>query len=368
MFSPVQAAQTDDSDAPQYKVDATWPKPLPNNWIIGQVGGLTVDTHDHIWVLHRPRSATADDLGATQNPPISACCAAAPSVLVFDMEGNLLKSWGGPGFVEHWPASEHGIWVDKADNVWIGGNNPGDRSVLKFTNDGKQLLEIGHPTKETKSNQNTDILGQPASIEVDDAAHEVYIADGYLNNRVVVYDSDTGKFKRGWGGYGMPLDQVTNPGSAAEGAAVAPAARYSPAHPLSKQFGRFVHCVRLSADGFVYVCDRENDRIQVFTKAGKFVKEFTVRPETLSSGSTWTINMSHDPKQKYLLVADGTNNVVWVVRRDDGKTVSSFGRNGRNAGDFHWVHQAGMDSKGSYYTGEVDTGKRVQKFALQPSK
>jgi DNA-binding beta-propeller fold protein YncE len=359
-------AQTTDSDAPKYKADASWPKPLPNNWLIGEVGGLAVDSHDQIWVLQRPRSLTKDEAGLKQNPPISQCCTDAPSILVFDTEGNLIKSWGGPGFIPNWPQSEHGLWVDKSDNVWMGGNGVEDRQLLKFDKDGKLLMTIGKLSKEAKSNQNTDILGRPAGIDVDDKAKEVYIADGYLNNRIVVYDANTGKFKRGWGGYGIPLSKITNPGTEADGGAIPMPPPYSPANPPSKQFGKFVHCVRLSADGFVYVCDRENDRIQVFTKAGKFVKEFTVRPETLFTGSTWTINFSSDPKQKYLLVADGANNTIWIVNRQDGKTVSSFGRSGRNAGDFHWVHQGGTDSKGNYYTGEVETGKRIQKFTLQP--
>ena len=363
----VNAAAGEDADAPRYHVDAAWPKPLPNNWVMGQIGGLTVDSHDRIWVLQRPRSATRDELGLDQKPPIQMCCTATPAVLVFDTEGNLLKSWGGPGFVPEWPSSEHGIWVDKSDNVWIGGNSPGDRHIIKFNNDGKQILQIGRSSKEPKSNQNTSLLGQPAEMEVDDAARELFVADGYLNNRVVVYDSEIRAFKRDWGAYGISLNQVTNPGGTGYGA-VPPAERYTPGKPPSKQFGRFVHCIRLSKDGLVYICDRENDRIQVFTKAGKFVKEFFVRPETLAAGSTWSINMSADAKQKYLLVADGTNNVVWVLRRDDGKVVATFGRSGRNAGDFHWVHQAGLDSKGNYYTGEVDTGKRVQKFTPQPAK
>jgi hypothetical protein len=365
----IAAAQT--NYAPRYKVDASWPKPLPNEWIMGQVAGLTVDKHDHIWVLQRPRRQTKEELGAEQNPQIAMCCRTTPAVLVFDTEGNLLKSWGGPGFVPDWPELEHSIWVDGKDNVWIAGEGPADRHVLKFNNDGKQLLEIGHPTDEAKSNQNTAILGKPAGLDVDDAAREIYIADGYLNNRVVVYDSETGAFKRGWGAYGISLSEITNPSyTVAEGYAPVPGAltSYDPKAPPSKQFGRFVHCVRRSNDGLVYVCDRGNNRIQVFTKAGKFVKEFFVRPETLFAGSTWTITMSHDAKQKYLLVADGTNNVVWVLERDSGKIVSSFGRSGRQAGEFHWVHQASMDSKGNYYTGEVDNAKRIQKFRLQNSR
>ena len=345
------------ADAPVYRVDPFWPKQLPDNWIMGQVGGLTVDRQDNIWVLQRPRTDTLDEIGAAQTPPRSECCVPAPAVIEFDAAGNVLRSWGGPGYHPDWPASEHGIWVDAAGNVWIGGNGPADRQLLKFSADGKPLLEIGHPSTAPQNNQDTTILGRPAGIEVDEAAHEVYVADGYLNKRVVVFDSDTGKFKRGWAAYGMPLAKIDN-------GAPTP---YAPGAPADPQFRSPVHCVHLSIDGLVYVCDRASDRIQIFTKAGKFVKELSVAPATRGVGSVWTLNFSHDARQKYLLIADGENNKVWIVRRADGAPISSFGHNGRNAGYFHWVHQAALDSQGNYYTGEVDTGKRVQKFILQPA-
>jgi DNA-binding beta-propeller fold protein YncE len=363
---PTAHALGDEKDVPQYRVDASWPKRLPNNWIMGQVGGLSVDNHDHIWVLQRPLSATPDELGAQQTPVRSICCNSTPSVLEFDSQGNLIRAWGGPGYVPDWPKSEHGIWVDRQGNVWIAGNAPADRQVLKFSADGKLLLEIGHSSQEPKDNQDTALLGQPAGVEVDDAAHEVYVADGYMNNRVVVFDSNTGEFKRGWGAYGIPLADIKNdPPYAFEGEQGPAALRYSPGKPLDPQFKNPVHCARLSADGYVYVCDRANDRVQVFTRMGAFVQEFLIHPTTLGNGSVWAISFSHDPKQKYLLIADGEDNVVWIVRRDDGTVVSSFGHNGRNAGDFHWLHQAALDSHGNYYTGEVDSGKRIQKFVLQ---
>ena len=355
-FAQTRAA--DKVEAPRYKVDPFWPKELPNNWIMGQVGGLTVDAEDHIWVLQRPRSSTPDELWAGAKPPQSACCVQTPAVLELDAAGNVLQAWGGPGYVPEWPKNEHGIWVDKKGNVWIGGNGSTDRHILKFTSDGHLLMQIGHSSDAPRNNQDTTILGAPAGIEVDEAEHEVYIADGYLNNRVVVYDSETGKFKRGWGAYGIGLDKVTNTDNAD------PEGRTTPS-PSSKQFRNPVHCAHLSVDGLVYVCDRSNDRIQVFNKQGVFQKEFAVHPETLGIGSVWTVAFSNDAKQTYLLVADGTNDVVWVLRRDDGTVVSSFGHNGRNAGQFHWVHQAAIDSKGNFYTGEVDTGKRIQKFVLQ---
>jgi hypothetical protein len=343
---------TANSEAPKFKVDPSWPKELPNTWIMGQVGGMAVDRHDHIWVLQRPSLDTPDELGAAQTPPRSMCCLPTPPVLVFDIQGNLVQSWGGPGEGFNWPKREHGIYVDKDDNVWIGGADPADRHVLKFKNDGHFLMQIGHPSTDPPNSLRTDILGRPAGIEVDAEAHEVYFADGYMNKRVIVYDSDKGTFKRLWGAYG------NQPNDADPGA-------YNPAAPPDQQFRNPVHCVHISRDGLVYVCDRVNDRMQVFTKQGKFVKEFTLRPQTLGMGSVWQFAFSTDEQQKFLFVDDGENNVIWTVRREDGTVVGQMGHSGRNAGQFHWVHQIVSDSQGNLYTGEVDTGKRIQKFVLQ---
>jgi hypothetical protein len=338
-------------EPPKYRVDPLWPQELPNNWIIGQVGGLAVDREDHIWVLQRPGSDTVDELGASLTPPRSMCCTAAPPVLEFDQQGHLLHSWGGPGEGFDWPKTEHGIYVDKDGNVWIGGSAATDRHVLKFKNDGHFLLQIGHPSPDPPDSSRTDLLGRPAGIEVDPEAHEVYIADGYLNKRVIVFDSSTGAFKRLWGAYGNPPNDA-DPGA------------YNPAAPADKQFRSPVHCVHISRDGLVYVCDRVNDRMQVFTKQGKFIKEFIVRPETLGMGSVWQFAFSTDEHQRFLLVADGENNIIWTLRREDGAVVGQMGHNGRNAGQFHWLHQLVSDSSGNLYTGEVDTGKRIQKFVL----
>lgn len=354
-------------DVPRYTVDASWPHQLPGNWIMGQVGGVAIDAQDHVWVLQRPRSLTDDELGAAQVPPRSECCAPAPSVLEFDSAGNVIRSWGGPGFVPDWPTNEHALMIDRGGNVWLSGNGVDDRAVLKFSADGHHILEIGTKSKAPKNNQDTGLLGRVAAIEVDDAAHEVYLADGYLNNRIVVYDADTGAFKRGWGAYGIALADIANTVEQAEKeiATAGQIAPYAPGNAPERQFRSPVHCVRLSTDGFVYVCDRRNDRIQVFTKQGQYVREFVVRPATLGNGSTWTLAFSRDARQKYLLVADGENNVVWILDRTNGAVVSSFGHMGRNAGQFHWVHQIAMDSHGNVYTGEVGSGERLQKFMLQ---
>jgi hypothetical protein len=336
---------------PVYKVDASWPKQLPNNWIMGQVGGMAVDQQDHIWVLQRPGSNTKDDLGAAQSPPASECCVSAPPVLVFDAEGNLLKSWGGPGSGYDWPSSEHSIFVDHAGNVWITGNGAKDRQAIKFTNEGKFIMEIGHPSAAPMNNSDTTILGRPAGIELDEKAHEIYFADGYLNRRVIVFDSETGAFKRMWGAYGKPPSD-------------ADLMPYVPGEAPSQLFRNPVHAVHISHDGLVYVCDRINDRIQVFTKEGKFLKEFILRPQTLGNGSAYDLAFSHDAAQKYLLVDDGENNVIWTLLRSDGSIQGATGHAGRNAGQFHHVHTIASDSKGNLYTGEVETGRRIQKFVL----
>jgi DNA-binding beta-propeller fold protein YncE len=341
--------QASAQDVPHLVVDPYWPKPLPNNWILGQIGGVAVDSHDHIWVYQRPRTLTDDERGATLNPPVSKCCAPAPSVLEFDQEDNLLQAWGGPGEGYDWPRSEHGIFVDSQDNVWLAGNDKdNDHQVLKFTHDGRFQMQIGKAGRTEGSNSQT-YLGRPAMAVLDETANELYVADGYKNKRVIVFDATTGQYRRHWGAYGArPDDSDLGP--------------YDPAAPPAKQFRNPVHCARISHDGLVYVCDRVNNRIQVFHKDGAFVTEFILEPATHSAGSVWDIAFSEDRVQKYLYVDDGTNNEIHVLSRATGEQVSSFGRPGRYAGEFHWVHAIAIDSQGNVYAGDVDTGKRVQKF------
>jgi DNA-binding beta-propeller fold protein YncE len=337
---------------PHFKVDPYWPKELPNRWIVGQISGISVDRDNHIWVLQRPGSNTSDEISADPSSPRHAmCCVPAPPVLVFDTAGNLLKSWGGPGKGYDWPASEHSIYVDQQGNVWITGNGEHDGQVLKFTGDGKFLKQFGHPFTGPAHSLDKTMLGSPAGIKVDEAAHEVYIGDGYLNKRIVVLDSDTLVFKRMWGGYGnVPSDADPGP--------------YNPKGTPDKQFRSPVHSVNISNDGLVYVCDRVNDRVQIFTKQGKFLKEFFLRTETQAPGTMGQIIFSLDPGQKYMLVADPTNNVVWTLQRSDGKVIGTMGHDGRNAGQFHALHSIGLDSAGNLYTGEVESGKRLQKFIV----
>ena len=333
---------------PRFEVDPNWPKPLPSNWILGQVAGIAVDKNDTIWIVHRPSTLVDDEKGAMQNPPTTKCCTAAPPVLQFDAAGNLLKSWGGRGAGYEWPENEHGIFVDADGNVWVAGNGKADHQILKFTPDGKFLQQIGKQGSTGGSNSMTQ-LGRPAHMEIDAASLEMFVADGYGNRRVLVLDSRNGAYKRHWGAYGeRPSDEKP------------PA--YDPAKPLLRQFGTPVHCVRLARDGLVYICDRENDRIQVFEKSGKFVKEFRVEPQTLQNGSVWDLVLSEDVRQRYLFVADGANNQIVTVDRQTGETVSIWGRAGRMAGDFKWVHNIAIDSQGNLYTSEVGTGRRAQKF------
>lgn len=341
------------TDTPRFEVDASWPKTLPNNWIMGQASGVAVDAQDHVWVIQRPRTLTDDEKAASLTPPRSKCCVPAPPVMEFDTDGKLLRAWGGPGEGYDWPENEHGINIDPKGFVWIGGNGNNDGQVLKFTRDGKFVLQIGKKGPQTNS-LDTMRLGRPADTEVDTAANEVYVADGYQNHRVIVFDADTGAFKRMWGAYGKPPadEKVT----------------YNPSAPPNQQFGNPVHCVRLARDGLIYVCDRQNDRIQVFRKDGTFVKEFIVAKDTLANGSVWDMRLSIDPAQSFIFNADGANNEVRTLVRDNGEIVGAFGRNGRQAGEFHWVHNLAIDSKGNLYTTEVDTGKRAQKFKALPAK
>ena len=343
--------------APSFRVDTTWPKPLPNNWILGQVSGIATDGQDHVWVLQRPRSLTDDEAGAAQKPPHSKCCIAAPAVLKFDGAGKLLNAWGGPGQGYDWPEREHGIHVDTKGFVWITGVGDNDGQILKFTGDGKFVMQIGKVGPQT-SNADTTRLGQPASVEVDAAANEVYVADGYHNRRVIVFDAETGAYKRHWGAYGKaPIDVVGKP---------VLRTNVPPTAEQLAQFGNPVHCVRISRDGMVYVCDRINNRVQIFRKDGSYVKEFSIEPKTAGNGSVWDIVLSRDAQQRWLFLADGRNNQVVTLNRHTGEIVGTLGRPGRYAGEFHWVHDLAIDSQGNLYTGEVDNGKRAQKFAIQP--
>lgn len=185
----------------EFLVDPFWPKPLPNHWMLGEVSGVAVDAEDNVWIVQRPKSLTDRERTAAQEPPESECCIPAPSVIQFDPEGNVLQAWGGTDTTQQWFDSEHGIFVDQDNNVWVGGNSVKDHVVLKFSNDGKLLLRIGEWGL-TNGSDDRKLLGRPADIAVDVSAGEVYIADGYGNRRVVVFDAKAGEYKRHWGAYG----------------------------------------------------------------------------------------------------------------------------------------------------------------------
>ena len=374
--------------APRFEVDPLWPKPLGNHWILGQTIGVSVDAQDHVWIIHRAGSLEPGEVHATTKPPTAMCCAPAPPILQFDQEGNLVSSWGGPGQGYDWPDSNHGITIDYKGYVWIGGNGQGtppggaaargqaaprgqqpavrtgqeqneeqaglalgytnDSMILKFTQAGKFLMQIGKPGQ-SKGSNDVENLRRPAKIFVDKKDNEAYIADGYGNHRVIVYDADTGKYKRHWGAYGnKPSDANLGP--------------YNPDAPPPQQFRNPVHCAELSVDRLLYVCDRANDRLQVFKPDGTFVKEMFYNKRTLGSGSVWDIAFSKDAQQKYIFMADGENDRVHIIDRESLQLLTSFGEGGRQPGMFYGVHSIAVDSKGNIYTTETYRGQRVQRF------
>jgi len=331
------------STTPQFRVDPFWPQPLPNNWMLGQVAGLAVSDSDNIWIVHRPST-----LDARQRGEEGMCCVPAPPVIEFAPDGSVQRSWGGPGESYEWPESEHGIYVDSNQHVWIGGNAAADSHILKFTADGEFILQIGRAGQSGGSND-TDNLGRPAGFTVDEDANELYVADGYGNRRIIVFDNTTGGYKRHWGAYGeTPHDEVLPP--------------YSPDAEPDRQYRSPVHDVTISTDGLVYVADRTNNRLQLFQKDGTFVREVFIRPETLGSGSVSGVTLSEDFEQRWLFVPDGTNNVVWILDRSTLDVIDQFGRLGKYAGQFYRLHNLAIDSGGNLYTTEVNVGQRVQKF------
>jgi DNA-binding beta-propeller fold protein YncE len=344
------AARSQSAAPPTFRFDPTWPKELPNNWLVGNVVGVGVDSKDNIWITHRP----ASQAGAEKTPP----------VLVFDQAGNLIKSWGGsggPGY--EWGTQAHGLYVDYQDNVWVGfgGGLPYDikskattdnAHILKFTADGKFLLQLGKFGSGTEGSNSTTMLGQPTDIAVDRAANEVYITDGYTNRRVIVFDSNTGAYKRHWGAFGQKPDDSPMPA-------------FSRSGTPRKQFDT-PHCVGLANDGLVYVCDRGNQRIQVFQKNGTFVKDALITTKLADGqmgGTPWDIAFSTDKQQTFIFLADGGNHRVHTLRRDTLEVVASFGRRGRWAGQFESPHSLAIDSKGNLFVAETLDGRRVQRFS-----
>jgi DNA-binding beta-propeller fold protein YncE len=343
-------AKANSVKAPIFEVDPLWPKPLPNHWLLGMAIGIWVDEKDHVWIIHRGAATLNDnELALTKN--VGECCAAAPPVLEFDPSGRLIQAWGGPGPGYEWPDSNHGIHIDYKGNVWIGGNGENDAHILKFTRDGKFLLQMGKH-KGNKGSNDLENFGRVAKIWVDPKTNEAYVADGYKNKRIAVLDADTGTMKRYWGAYGNKPDD-------------ADLGKYNPSAPPPLQFRNPVHCVERSYDGLVYVCDRQANRLQVFKPDGTFVKEAHFARQTLGSGSTWDLAFSKDPQQRFIFVADGTNEKVRVILRETLMEITNFGDGGRQPGQFFGVHSIATDSKGNIYTTETYEGKRLQKFVYK---
>jgi hypothetical protein len=351
--APMDSAEAQSGTmAPVFEVDPLWPKPLPNHWLLGSTIGISVDSRDHVWIIHRAQSLNMNtEAGAGITTPEGACCTAAPPVLEFDQEGNLVNSWGGPSDEYDWPESNHGITVDHLDNVWIGGNGTDDGHILKFTRSGEFLAQYGRPGNGGDSHD-PENFGRVAKISFYPPENEAFVADGYLNKRVAVLDMSTGELKRYWGAYGNEPDDAN----------IGP---YDPEAPPAQQFRNPVHCADPSEDGLVYVCDRVNDRIQVFELDGTYVRELFVEPMTLGAGSAWDIAFSKDDGQTYIYLADGLNERVHIIHRETMQVLTAFGEGGRQPSQFFGVHSIAVDSAGNIYTTETYEGKRVQKFVYR---
>lgn len=369
------AGHSADIMVPKFEVDPFWPKPLPNHWILGQTIGVAVDAKDDVWVVHRPQTLDMKESLLTRGE--GDCCSAAPDVLEFDPAGNLIRHWG-KAEGHDWPSSNHGITIDSDGNVWLGGNSPAqpgppagsaaqfasqpapapdavskapvyhDSFVLKFSPDGKFLGEIGRANG-SKGNLDTENVKGAAEIRFIPGTRELIVADGYGNHRVSVWNMDTMHFVRMWGAYGNTPSDQTLPIYNTE----------------SPQFGIQVHCAAPSKDGLIYVCDRTNNRIQIFKNDGAFVKQVVVAPNTRGDGSVWDIAFSTDPKQKFMFIADGSNERIRVFDRQSMTELYSFGDGGRQPGQFYAVHCITINSKGDLFTTETYHGQRVQKFVYK---
>ena len=336
-------------EVPTFQVDPSWPK-IPSKWVLGLVSGVNVDGEDHVWVLHRPRTVKPEQKDM-----------AAPPVLEFDMAGNFIQAWGGPGAGYEWPESEHGVYLDPKGFVWIGGNGAKDHQILKFTRAGKFVMQIGR-AGQSKGNGDTQNLNQPADTFVHAPTNELFVADGYGNRRVIVFDADTGQFKRMWGAFGnVPSDDPPNPALADAEERGAP------------QFVQPVHAARVSNDGLVYVSDRGGKRVQVFTLDGKFVTQVFIgreckAPECGNGTTAASTAFSADPEQRFLYVGNRSQARVMVFDRKTLELLDSFGQWGSAPGEFGTLHHMASDSKGNLYVTEVTPlkpeNRRIQKFIL----
>ena len=345
-----ETSETGETGVPSFAVDPGWPREMPDLWIMGSVTGVFVDASDHVWVTHLPETLTPEETSAVQDPPIGTCCAPAPVVIEFDADGNVVQGWGDPATqdVSEFPRNAHGIFVDHNDYVWVGTYR--HHRVMKFTRSGDLVMTIGR-YDENAGSDDPQLLGGPAGIWVDPEDNEVFIADGYRNRRVVVFDGETGAYLRHWGAYGEPPDDTYEYDYGGRAPDSEPPRQFSTVHGLAG-----------SNDGLIYVADRRGNRIQVFDQEGAFQAEKIVAPLTRASGSAFVVAFSPDPEQRWLYLADGTNHKVWILRRSDLEIMGEFGRGGRQVGQFLRPHGMSVDSRGNIYVGEASTGRRVQRF------
>jgi len=344
---------------PTFEPDPLWSQALPNKWVTGQVGGVAVDSHDNVWVFHRPDTIPDGEKAASLNPPQAECCIPAPAVLQFDSSGKFLQAWGAPGAGYEWFRSQHGIFVDHNDNVWLSGNAQEDNHILKFTTKGQFLLQIGHAGKNKGSND-TENLGGPAGLFVDRGTNELYVADGYFNHRVIVFDAGSGQYKRHWGAYGKRPDDAIK----------FPARAQLIQGPPPEGFNNPVHAVLVSNDGLVYVGDRTNNRMQVFKTDGTFMKEVFIARNTLQAeGTVHAFATSPDKEQRFLYIVDGSNKAVRVLNRQTLEILGSVGGHaGHNAREFFHIHGIAADSKGNLFLGEVNNGQRYYRYAFKGAR
>ena len=334
---------------PMFQVDPAWPT-VPNNWQLGQVASVAVDAQDHVWVLQRPGTLSPEEQGR-----------AAPPLLEFDAAGHLVQAWGGPGEGYQWPSSEHGVYVDPNGYVWIGGNGDNDHQILKFTKTGTFVMQIGRAGR-SQGNGDTQNLNRPADIFVYARTNEVFVADGYGNRRVIVFDADTGSFRRMWGAFGNePSDAEPDP--------ALPDAEERGA----SQFVQPVHAARVSDDGLVYVSDRGGKRVQVFELDGTYVTQVfigreCVAPECGNGTTAASTAFSADPEQRVLYVGNRSQAKVMVFERKTLELLDAFGTWGSAPGAFGTLHHMAADSKGNLYVTEVTPlapeNRRIQKFTF----